>query len=1108
MKPVLTRLLPVGAALAGLSLRAADFTPQQTEFFENKIRPVLVERCYQCHSTEAGKDRGGLLLDTRDALRKGGDTGAAIVPGDAGKSLLIAAVKRHDPDTAMPPKGKAEPLTAEQVADFEAWVKGGAPDPRTGAVAVSVLDGLMEKAKTHWAFQPVKPIAKAEGGNLIDALWPPKSAAAEARTLIRRASVALIGLPPTPEQVDAFVAASAKDSARAFDALLDELLASPRYGERWGRHWLDVARYADNMGAIFNGDDTYPFAYTYRDWVIQAFNDDLPYDRFLLEQLAADLLPGINPDDNRNLAALGFLTVGRRTDRKVDDNVYDDRIDLISRGLLGLTVGCARCHDHKLEPIPTKDYYALYGVLKSSAEPDVYPAMKPQPASASREEFEAQNRKVRTDYAAAAIRSANATSAEARARVGDYLLTAHEAQWKTHYDFKPIMDVITKRKLQGDLHNATARSRDQWVKKQPQVFGPWLEFEAVPAAEFATRAGEIAQRAAANAELHPLVAQLFAKGAPAALAEVAQRYNELFAGIDQEWRQQAAEPIAKAAELRDADLEPPVQKLQEQAIARLDEVEAALPLPDAAREQLRQVLMAKDSPVKIAPPRYAAAKLFREDDKKELDKLVKPLGELGHHPGAPIRLMAVRDDKPFNAKVFIRGDPKTLGADAPRQYFTVLRAPDAPPFPKDQSGRLQLAQRIASRDNPLTARVIVNRVWAWHFGEGLVKTPSDFGLRGERPTKPELLDTLAAWFMDHGWSFKKLHRLILTSRAWQESGRTQPLDFEAFRDSLLAVAGALDPKGGGPSDNLVKASSNRRTVYAFVDRKTLPNLFRSFDFPDPSFSAPQRSRTALTPQALFLLNSPFVVDRARDLAKLTRPDSAGAEPDAIRALYRHAFQREPQEREVQRAQAFLARYPERDLVMPEVDDWSYGTGEFDPATQRVANFAPLKFTGNKVKGSDGMELSREGGQPGTAKAIVRRWTSPRDGKVNIYAELAHVAKEGDGVSSRIISSRLGALGEWTAAHNAVLTTLDDIEVKRGDTLDFLTVCRGDAKGDTFRWSPTITMTTAEMPGMAGMAMRWDAKSDFMDPAKLPTPLTAWEELAHVLLLSNEFAVTE
>ena len=273
-------------------------------------------------------------------------------------------------------------------------------------------------------------------------------------------------------------------------------------------------------------------------------------------------------------------------------------------------------------------------------------------------------------------------------------------------------------------------------------------------------------------------------------------------------------------------------------------------------------------------------------------------------------------------------------------------------------------------------------------------------------------------------------------------------------------------------------------------------------------SAPQRSRTALTPLALFLLNSDFVVDRARDLAKATQPENEAATQRSLRSLYQRIFQRNPAEHELTRATAFLAAYPKSDVVMPEVNDWSYGTGDFDPQSQRIANFHSLKFAGNKVVGNGGMELTKDGGQPAEGKAIIRRWIAPKDGKVNIYAELAHLPKEGDGVTSRIVSSRGGLLGEWSAAHNAVMTSLNDVEVKKGDTLDFLTICGADPKNDTFRWSPTITMPTAEMPGMAGMAMRWDAKGDFMDPAKLPAPLTAWEELAHILLLSNEFAVVD
>ena len=1101
-------LLSAGAALC------LELPPEQAEFFENKIRPVLAERCYGCHSTEAGKDKGGLLLDSRDAVLKGGDTGPALVAGDAVKSLLLKAIRRTDPETAMPPKGKADPLTAEQVADFEAWIKMGAPDPRDGSVKKAVIDTLLEKGKTHWAFQAPTTAHIPAGHHLVDTLLPRSGALADPRVLIRRAALALTGLPPTPERVAAFTTECASSPKEAFSRLVDELLASTHYGERWARHWLDVARYADNMGAIFNGDDSYPFAFTYRDWVIKAFNEDKPYDRFLMEQIAADLLPETKPEDNGSLAALGFLTLGRRTDRRVDDNVYDDRIDVISRGLLGLTVGCARCHDHKLEPIPTADYYALYGVLRSCSEPAAYPALAPQPASPERKDFEERNHAAVSEYIRVHAFEAERSMAAIRSRLGDYLLAARDAGYKDVYTDKKVQpDILDPRKLSGGIHTRVVRSWESWVKGHPDIFRPWLELAELPEAEFAAKAPAMCAAYGKNADkkLLPPVARVLEKASPKTLRDIADAYNNLWAvELDAAWAEKWRAVLLKACVPKVEELGLPLADLTPRCIDRLNAVERELVLPEADVQALKVALLEEKSPFVLSGKDFVSNRLFANRDVADglRRNATKALTDLGSHAGAPIRLMAVQEDKPFDAKVFIRGNPKTPGPAAPRGWFTVLRTAETPEFPKNQSGRLQLAQLLASRNNPLTARVIVNRVWAWHFGEGLVKTPSDFGLRGELPENQALLDSLAVWFMDNGWSFKKLHRLLLTSRLWQEARRTQPLDFESFRDSLLSVAGALDTRAGGKPDDLVKGSSTRRTVYASVDRKTLPNLFRNFDFPDPSMSAPRRSRTALAPQALFLLNSSFVVDRARNLAKATQPEEPAATSNALRALYQRIFQRDPAEKEVARAVAFLAAYPKNDVVMPEVNDWFYGTGDLDSQGQRVVNFQPLKFAGNKVVGSGGMELTKDGGLPAEGKAIIRRWVAPKDGKVNIYAELAHLAKEGDGVTSRIVSSRTGLLGEWAAAHNAVLTALNDVEVKRGDALDFLTVSGADQQADTFRWSPTITMPSAEMPGMAGMAMRWDAKGDFLDPAKLPAPLSGWEELAHVLLLSNEFAVVD
>jgi hypothetical protein len=1119
---------------------AADLTPLQTEFFEQKVRPVLVNQCYECHSKEAKKIKGGLLLDTRAGLIKGGDTSPALVPGDPEKSLLVKAIRWTDSDLQMPPKTK---LPEAQITDLETWVKMGAPDPRNGTNASSPFDKLLADAQKHWAYQPIrKPalpqVKKASASNPVDAFILEKlarinltlSPRADKRTLIRRATFDLIGLPPTSNEVADFIA---DKSPLAFEKVIERLLASPAYGERWARHWLDVARYADNMGAIFNNKAEYPFAFTYRDYVIRACNEDKPYNQFLLEQIAADLLPQ-DPADNRALAALGFLTVGRRHDGAVDDNVYDDRIDLLTRGLMGMTAGCARCHDHKLEPIATKDYYGLYGILRSCKEPEVYPELSPQPDTPARQDYLRESRQACQGFVESYATNAAFSVASVRTRVGDYLLAIHDAQHKKLSENPKIeKEILAKRQLSELPYSQLMDTWDKWVKKNTNIFSPWLEFEAIPEKEFAAQAKILTERFATNQDgrLHPRLAKLFTTQPPASLKDLATLYNHLFADVHSEWQVLARDALAKGQQLQAGDLELSTKELEKSVVTRILALDQNVSLPDKSSEDLRQLLLAKNSPLAFKPDQVT--KLFSSEGKTSTEKVSKALADLEKHPGAPLRAMALRDDKPYDSKVFIRGNPKTLGPEAPRQFLRFLAGSDPKPFPKKSSGRLELAQAIASPENPLASRVFVNRVWQWHFGEGLVRTPSDFGFRGEKPSHPELLDYLAARFMEGGWSLKKLHRLLMLSETYQQSSVTtpkmakvdpenklwsrmnpRPLEFEPFRDSMLAVAGLLDLAEGGRPSDLSKSNSTRRTVYAFVDRKTLPNLFRSFDFPDPNFSASQRGHTALTPQALYLLNSPFTLDCARSLA--SRFHKPGFDPTtALRDLYQCILQRDPTSRELTRALNYLDRYPRHDVVMPEVSDWQYGYGDYDVKQKRIANFTALKFTGQVIKGTkvglmdlSKLEINPEGGQPAKDKAAIRRWIAPLDGRVSIYAELIHTNKTGDGVLCRLVSSRQGLLGEWAAANTNLLTTAHDLEVQRGETLDFLTVCRDDPKNDTFKWAPTISMGTAEMPGMKGMSMRWDAKSNFRDPAKVPQPISPWEEFAQVLLLSNEFSFIE
>ncbi len=1096
---------------AFLAIMAAPTHAEDTAFFESKIRPILVEHCYECHST-GKKQKGNLLLDTKAGALKGGDTSPAVVPGDPAKSLLIQAVKWTTEELRMPPKSK---LSDAQIADLEAWIKMGAPDPRTGDKVLTKIEQHLENAKTHWSFQPIVDPKPATLDALIGAA---PSHPADKRALIRRAYLDLIGLPPTFAEVNAFIADT---SPQAFETLVDQLLADPRYGERWGRHWLDVARYADTMGAIFNGDDTYPFAWTYRDYVIKAFNADKPYDRMILEQIAADQLE--TAKDTNTLAGMGFLGLGTRKDRQLDDDALDDAIDVIGRGLMGLSIGCARCHDHKLEPITTKDYYGLYAVLKSSKEPEVLPAL-PQADTPQTREYAEKNRLARADYirihAFEADRSMNAI----RARLGDYLLAASDAKFKTaDEDKNAAAEILNPRRLNSAVHGRVVKSWDKWVKGHPQLFGPWLELSALSDSDFAARAAPMCEAFSKNADKKLLVAaaRAFAKAAPKNLRDVADIYNSLYANeIDTLWAEKWRGTLTTACVPTDEELNMPLKELELRAIERLNTIQRGNALPEAEDQALQAILIEDGSPFYFTGKDFLSSQLYATRDVADglRRNAVKAVNDLVNHPGAPARAMEFVDAaKPYEGKVFIRGNPNTKGPDAPRQFLTVLQHLSPTPFPKDHSGRLELAKAIANKDNPLTARVIVNRVWNWHFGSPLVGTPSDFGFRGDKPANQALLDHLAAWFMQNGWSFKKLHKYIMLTAAYQRADFPMyPLELEPFRDSVLAVSGRQKTELFGKPEKI--AESTRRTVYGYIDRKGLSSLYRSFDFPSPSFSAAQRSRTALAPRALILLNSPLLTESAKSLAaSLTKdvPDESGR----IVELYHRVLQREPTEKERQRAHDYLAAYPPNDLVHPESRDWQYGYGSFDDGAKKVKDFAAItsfdgkafKTTAKAASGkSSGVMLDAMGGDSGPSAALstIRRWVAPLDGEIHITAELTHSDAKTEGVVARIVSSRTGELGEWKAKAQSVCTELLKVPVQKGDILDFIVSSQSDKDAGSYRWSPSIIVPGAPMPGMPGMASRWDARVDFSDPGKPAKPLSAWEELCQALLLSPEFSVLE
>jgi hypothetical protein len=577
-------------------------------------------------------------------------------------------------------------------------------------------------------------LAKLEEKNLAP------SQPADRRTLIRRVSFDLIGLPPTPEEVETFVA---DPSPNAYEKVVDRLLASPHYGERWGRHWLDVARYSDTKGYVFMEERNYPYSYTYRDYVIRAFNEDLPYDQFILQQLAADRLP--LGDDKRPLAALGYLTLGRRFLNQTPD-IIDDRIDVTMRGLEALTVGCARCHDHKFDPIPTRDYYSLYGVFASSTEPKDLPVIGPSEQPAAAAAFDGELKKRKDEVAA-----------------------------------------------YTEAHKTELAARNVQVR------------------------------------------------------------NEL---------------------------------------------------------------------VKLK------------------NKVAKWMAEA---PGGPERAMALEDaPTPVVAHVFLRGNQNNLGPEVPRQFPEVLAGDKRKPFTQG-SGRLELAQAIANKDNPLTARVMVNRLWLHHFGEGIVRTPSDFGARGEPPTHPELLDWLASTFMKEGWSVKKMQRLIVLSQTYQQESREdaadkaadpenrllshqnrRKLEFEPLRDALLLVSGRLDPRMGGKGDDIAMGNgpfSQRRSIYGFIDRQNLPGVFRTFDFASPDATVGLRHTTTTPPQALFLMNAPFVVEQARALA--ARPDVTNLATDAQRIdrMYRLAYGRPAEADEVAVGEQFIKEAAAENQAANRLSAW-------------------------------------------------------------------------------------------------------------------------------------------------------------------------------------------
>lgn len=775
-------------------------TAEQMAFFEKRIRPVLVDHCYSCHSSEKpDKVKAGFTLDTRDGIRQGGDSGVAIVPGSPAKSLLVTAIHHKDEHTKMPPKQK---LPDEIIADIERWISMGAPDPRDGTKQAYKNEIDIEKGRQFWAYQ----LPKATPPHVQDAKWAKTEtdkyilagleakglkpvSDADARTLVRRLHWDLIGLPPTPEVAEKFVFEYERDPQQALEKLVDALLASPHFGERWGRHWLDVARFAESTGKTVNFN--YPHAWRYRDYVIAAFNSDKPFDLFIKEQLAGDLLPAQDDRDRaENLVATGFLQIGaknlnERNRLQYELDLADEQIDTVTQAFLGQTAACARCHDHKFDPIPSRDYYALAGIFRST---------------------------------------------------------------ENHY---------------GTVRFVQANQPTTLITLPPGA-------------------------------------------APTAI-----------------------EPLSPAERER---IEKTIRDLRESARQQTDPLRNLFTLANLALNQARL-------------------------DQYEADGTPKALA------------MGCKDkSRVIESAIFARGEPDKPGDSVPRGVLQVVGGPRVT-FDKKSSGRLQLAEWIASPQNPLTARVYVNRVWLHLFGRGIVATPDNFGTTGVAPSNLALLDHLALQFIQEGWSTKKLIRGLVLSRAYQLSShhesenfaadpdntlvwRMSPrrLDAEAVRDSILAVSGQLNPtppvgsivakSGEGPTNRPGTGSrintnpdSVHRSVYLPVIRDNLPEVMSLFDAADPNMVIGDRPSTTVPAQSLFLMNNPFVIRNAEAVAtKLLT--SSSSDTERIRQAYLLFFGRTPTEKEIATAEKFIRSYPSASRSKSKKEPWTalaqamFGSAEF------------------------------------------------------------------------------------------------------------------------------------------------------------------------------------
>lgn len=1111
------------------------------EFFETEIRPLLAEHCWQCHGET--KQWNSLRLDSAAALAKGGDSGSAVVPGKPEESLLYQAVSRGG-DIEMPPDS---PLSEKQIAALRQWIEMGAPWPLESESPKS-----SESWKSHWAFQPLQqprtPIPNIESmppGSAVDSfvvhqltqhnLRPAPTA--DRRTLIRRVSFALTGLPPSYQEIERFVTDTRDD---AYEHLIDRLLASPSFGQHLARTWLDVARYSDAKGYVYAREERfYVHSALYRDWVVDAFNNDMPYDQFIQLQIAADQ---IAPNHPQSLAAMGLLTLGRRF-LGVTHDIIDDRIDVISRGVMGLTVGCARCHDHKYDPIPTSDYYSLYGVFQCSTDRQVDLAAYSSNIQHD-SDFQAELDKRLKALADKTAASRQEVAERVRSRLADYLFAQSELQKYPEEGFDVIIAV-------DDLIPAFVRRWEAFLSRRDTtsdpIFGAWCQFAALPVDQFTQHAEklikQLAQPTATTLQLHPWIGELF-QTMPADLRQVADRYGNLFNRVNNKWKRLYETPSAEWFE-------------EDRAWA-----EKARPL--------LEILYGTTAPCEVPDEEVIATEMYFDSGTcVELWKLQAEVDRWRLQSArSPTVAVALFDRANLSdARILRRGNPANKGPRVPRHFLSLFS--DAPPEPfKIGSGRLELAQRLVDSTNPLTPRVWVNRLWQHCFGEGLVRTPSDFGLRAQPPSHPELLDLLALRLIEQGWSTKAIVRMIVLSDTFQQASeppqesndkpladgidlekfarasevdpenrllwRVAPrrLKFEELRDSWLLVSSSLDNRPGGKATEMFATEDShlRRTIYGLVDRQFLPGTLRIFDFANPDLHIGRRSETVVPQQALYCMNHPFLVHRAKSLISVLVVDQSSPSNQQetelnIERLYQQTVQRNPSLAERSAAAEFLAQPDNDSKSRPSEQSraWSYGFASLDPTNGTLGEFTPLPyFTGSAWQGGaaypDGglgwVQLTPDGGHPGNdlQHASVRRWTAPSAMRVGVESIAKHEPDVADGARFQVVSSRHGVLASAILKADQAQLNVTSLEVQPGDTIDFVVDIIQQLNSDQYLWSPVIRQVDAQSVGESPVnqvdkkSTVWDAASDFAGPSQ--PRLTRWEQLAQVLLMTNEFAFVD